>query len=89
DNSRRDVRKDDAAGVSETVGLPCFGCGIGPDPAISADLDALPALNAVITESSISGLSSGAFMAVQFGTAWLVITGHDCSAPRSRLYKHK
>src|SRR5262245_66352971 len=40
------------------------------DPAITADLDALPALNAAITESSISGLSSGAFMAVQFGTAW-------------------
>jgi hypothetical protein len=35
-----------------------------------ANFDALPALNAAITESSISGLSSGAFMAVQFGTAW-------------------
>src|SRR3954469_7017365 len=32
--------------------------------------------NAAIGESSISGISSGAFMAVQFGTAWSsVITG--------------
>ncbi len=38
--------------------------------AIAADLDRLPALNAAIGESSISGLSSGGFMAVQFGTAW-------------------
>jgi hypothetical protein len=30
----------------------------------------LPAYNAAIGESSISGISSGAFMAVQFGTAW-------------------
>jgi poly(3-hydroxybutyrate) depolymerase len=41
-----------------------------PIPAITAELDALPALNAPISESSISGLSSGAFMAMQFGTAW-------------------
>jgi len=40
------------------------------DPAIAADLTELPALNAAIAESSISGLSSGAFMAIQFGTAW-------------------
>ena len=30
----------------------------------------LPSLNAAIGESSISGISSGAFMAIQFGTAW-------------------
>jgi hypothetical protein len=30
----------------------------------------LPSYNAPISESSISGVSSGAFMAVQFGTAW-------------------
>src|SRR3984957_1429502 len=30
----------------------------------------LPAYNAAIGESSISGISSGAFMAIQFGTAW-------------------
>ncbi len=32
--------------------------------------DALQPYNAAIGESSISGISSGAFMAVQFGTAW-------------------
>ena len=31
----------------------------------------LPALNAPITESSISGISSGAYMSVQFGVAGL------------------
>ena len=31
---------------------------------------ALKSYNAAIAESSISGISSGAFMAVQFGTAW-------------------
>jgi hypothetical protein len=31
---------------------------------------ALNGYNAAIGESSISGVSSGAFMAVQFGTAW-------------------
>src|SRR3954447_20003462 len=31
---------------------------------------ALRGYNAAIAESSISGISSGAFMAVQFGTAW-------------------
>ena len=30
----------------------------------------LPAYNADIAQTSISGISSGAFMAVQFGTAW-------------------
>src|SRR5262245_62735078 len=36
----------------------------------------LAAYNAAIGESSISGISSGAFMAVQFGFAWSsVITG--------------
>jgi len=39
-------------------------------PASAADLGELPALNAPIGESSVSGLSSGAFMAIQFGTAW-------------------
>jgi hypothetical protein len=38
--------------------------------AAAADLDRLPALNAPIGETSVSGLSSGAFMAVQFATAW-------------------
>ena len=52
------------------VGYLVLAAALVADPAIGADLDALPALNAAITESSISGLSSGAFMAVQFATAW-------------------
>ena len=38
--------------------------------AVAADPVALRAYNAAIDESSISGISSGGFMAVQFGTAW-------------------
>src|SRR6202051_4392231 len=37
---------------------------------LAAEPVALPGLNATIGDSSISGISSGAFMAVQFGTAW-------------------
>src|SRR5882762_5074352 len=37
-------------------------------PALAAE--PLSGYNADIGESSISGISSGAFMAVQFGTAW-------------------
>src|ERR1700688_985994 len=37
---------------------------------LAAEPVALPGLNAAIGDSSISGISSGAFMAVQFGTAW-------------------
>src|SRR5271165_3943205 len=36
----------------------------------AADGPALKSYNAAIKESSISGISSGAFMAVQFGVAW-------------------
>lgn len=38
--------------------------------AVAADPVALRAHNAAINESSVSGISSGGFMAVQFGTAW-------------------
>ena len=38
--------------------------------ASSAAGSSLPAFNADINQTSISGISSGAFMAVQFGTAW-------------------
>jgi poly(3-hydroxybutyrate) depolymerase len=38
--------------------------------ATAADLAKLKSYNAAIGDSSISGISSGAFMAVQFGTAW-------------------
>jgi len=37
---------------------------------LAAESAALHGYNAAIGESSISGISSGAFMAVQFGTAW-------------------
>jgi poly(3-hydroxybutyrate) depolymerase len=44
--------------------------------AASAEPAKLRGYNAAIGDSSISGISSGAFMAVQFGTAWSsVITG--------------
>jgi poly(3-hydroxybutyrate) depolymerase len=51
----------------------CFALAaalVAAAPAIAADLSTLPALNAPLGDSSVSGLSSGAFMAVQFGTAW-------------------
>jgi len=38
--------------------------------ASAADAVKLKSYNAAIGDSSISGISSGAFMAVQFGTAW-------------------
>jgi poly(3-hydroxybutyrate) depolymerase len=38
--------------------------------ALAADPVALPSYNAAIGETSISGISSGAFMAIQFATAW-------------------
>ncbi|HXW25675.1 MAG TPA: polyhydroxybutyrate depolymerase [Xanthobacteraceae bacterium] len=44
--------------------------GLVSTPASAADLEKLPSYNADIAESSVSGLSSGAFMAVQFATAW-------------------
>src|SRR5215472_2396825 len=43
--------------------------GIAATP-LSAESLVLTSYNASIEESSISGISSGAFMAVQFGTAW-------------------
>ena len=39
-------------------------------PALAAGAPPLAAYNADIKESSISGISSGAFMAVQFGVSW-------------------
>ncbi len=41
-----------------------------PVSAVAGETGALPSLNAAIEETSISGISSGAYMAVQFGTAW-------------------
>ena len=45
-----------------TTAISLSACGKEPD--------ALQPYNAAINESSISGISSGGFMAVQFGTAW-------------------
>jgi poly(3-hydroxybutyrate) depolymerase len=39
-------------------------------PTQAAETQVLPSLNANLAESSISGFSSGAFMAVQFATVW-------------------
>src|SRR5476651_1585051 len=48
-----------------------FGWAVLVAPPARADEPvALSGYNADISESSISGISSGAFMAVQFGTAW-------------------
>jgi hypothetical protein len=48
-----------------------FGCAaLIAGPARAQDPPKLSGYNAAISESSISGISSGAFMAVQFGTAW-------------------
>ena len=41
-----------------------------PSSVIGQEADALRPHNAAISESSISGISSGGFMAVQFATAW-------------------
>ena len=43
----------------------------------------LGAYNADINESSISGISSGAFMAVQFGVAWSSIVKGLRACPRN------
>ena len=48
------------------IGFGCAGFVVCPASA----QEPLSGYNANISESSISGISSGAFMAVQFGTAW-------------------
>jgi hypothetical protein len=48
-----------------------LGCSaVGAAPALAAEATGLRGYNAAIAESSISGISSGAYMAVQFATAW-------------------
>src|ERR1700731_4753157 len=48
-----------------------FGCAaLAVGPVLAEEPARLSGYNANISESSISGISSGAFMAVQFGTAW-------------------
>ena len=48
-----------------------LGCAaVVASPALAQEPVKLSGYNADIGESSISGISSGAFMAVQFATAW-------------------
>src|SRR6202171_4364513 len=50
------------------IALGCAASVVGQ--ALAEEPARLSGYNADISESSISGVSSGAFMAVQFGTAW-------------------
>ena len=50
--------------------LVAFGAAFAADAALAQEPSKLPGYNVEIAESSISGISSGAFMAVQFATAW-------------------
>src|ERR1700681_4721877 len=50
------------------IALGCAALVVGP--ALAEEPARLSGYNAVISESSVSGISSGAFMAGQFGTAW-------------------
>ena len=57
--------------------------------ALGDEPGALQPYNAAIAESSVSGISSGGYMAVQFGTAWSsvikgvgVVAGGPFTAPR-------
>src|SRR5258707_3220582 len=46
------------------------GAAVSAVSPLAAEPVALRGYNAAIGESSISGISSGAFMAIQFGTGW-------------------
>src|ERR1700681_3418390 len=50
------------------IALGCAALVVGPG--LAAEPARLSGYNADISESSVSAISSGAFMAVQFGTAW-------------------
>ena len=54
--------------VASVLALCCVA--LAPVPTLGAESSALLGYNATISESSISGISSGAFMAVQFAAAW-------------------
>jgi poly(3-hydroxybutyrate) depolymerase len=57
------------AALSGTIFTLSYGAFI-PVPTLAVEPAALRTYNAALSESSISGISSGAFMAVQFATAW-------------------
>jgi poly(3-hydroxybutyrate) depolymerase len=60
---------DPAALRRTLIAAAAFGCAaVVAGPALTEEK--LTAFNADISESSVSGISSGAFMAVQFATAW-------------------
>ncbi|MGA7073582.1 extracellular catalytic domain type 2 short-chain-length polyhydroxyalkanoate depolymerase [Bradyrhizobium sp.] len=56
-------------GVHGILKALAFAGSIAATP-LAAEPLALNSYNAAIAETSVSGISSGAFMAVQFGTAW-------------------
>jgi hypothetical protein len=57
---------------------------------VAAEPIALRSYNAPVGESSISGVSSGAFMAVEFGTAWSsIINGVGTGAVISTQERHR
>jgi poly(3-hydroxybutyrate) depolymerase len=71
---RRDAREAAAAGARRAslllaALLPLVSAAAGLLPAQSLAADALPKLGADLTQSSVSGLSSGAFMAAQIQVA--------------------
>ena len=61
-----DVWRRTVLATSIAFGVAAFHTG----PARTEELAKLSGFNADIGESSVSGISSGAFMAVQFATAW-------------------
>jgi hypothetical protein len=66
-NSR--MKTIDLGRLHRTFALAACAACLAVRP-LAADSLTLNGYNAAIGESSISGISSGAFMAVQFGTAW-------------------
>src|SRR5882762_8556881 len=69
-SSPQQERVMDPAALRRTViATAAFGCAaIVAGPALTEER--LTGFNADIRESSVSGISSGAFMAIQFATAW-------------------
>jgi hypothetical protein len=57
-------------GVLRGIVVAWASAGVISVSPLAAEPVALRGYNAAIGETSISGISSGAFMAVQFATAW-------------------
>src|SRR5260370_39000357 len=58
------------AGVLRRIAIGFVCAAFVACPALAEEPVGLSGYNANISESSVSGISSGAFMAVQFATAW-------------------